>query len=389
MSERLHGEAGFAKRTVAIGTAAALGLGALGFGLLRDGGGAEQRDPRPAATAESMGFCDDSEFGNPAAQADLFIDSAFLPKTEALSSENATQHIDSLFDDNGPLGSSIDRGSLAAVEALITAPAHDGVATDPNYSYLTTFREKMAAYNAEGGLELAEDDCGVTRDTLVQTASYNEGWAQAGETVVLANALRNLENYHVTGLELKEVVTTQVLGGIQFRLNTSVRGIDGFVEVLLAADGNMYLKGLNPNQLGTTFVEEGPAGTEETEGPVGTTPTEAPTGGGGVSGNDGGGETEGGAPGGDGPGCDGVGTGCEGEGPGGPGGPGGNGDDEEGPAPTTPPATSPPATSPPATSPPTTQPEPTPTTSTTQPPEEPKGEEPPADCANNPYDPRC
>src|SRR4051812_20175369 len=73
--------------------------------------------------AEVLKGCeaDNIEFENVASNPSKYETTAFLPKTSELKDEEAVRgYVNSLFNENGPLGTKIDRASLAAVWAVFT-----------------------------------------------------------------------------------------------------------------------------------------------------------------------------------------------------------------------------------------------------------------------------
>lgn len=215
--------------------------------------------------------CDTSNFANVSARPNEYNDTAFLPHTDKLgNNDEASQYVLSLFDQNGPLAGQLDPVSLAAIEAVAVVPSHDGVATNPDYDYVKTFKDKYAAYSqSDGGLELAKKDCVVARDTLVQTGQFNGTWAVKGETVTLFKALRDTNNqdvakrYNIIDMKPVKVVTQDTLGGVEFTVRASNKGIDGFISILLTKEGDLYIKGFTEGQgTGTAPIEnnQAPAG---------------------------------------------------------------------------------------------------------------------------------
>lgn len=255
--------------------------------------------------------CDDLTDASSANHATGYNHKDFLPKAgEVTDKEKAQTYIERLFNSNGPLAGKGDYASLAAIMAVVVEPAHDGVAANPNYDYVGAFNDKIASYSAEGGTSLARKDCKQAFDTLVQVASYDDNWAQLGETVTAINAMRGSDN-NIIGMSLEKVVTLNTLGGIVLRLRTTSKGIDGFTDVLISTnkdgnyDGRLFVKGLTKGDGGTpdvtgkakvpakpkqqkgkaqsggntnTGTNEGNKGTGGSAGPKGTNPEAGPGG---------------------------------------------------------------------------------------------------------------
>ncbi len=219
--------------------------------------------------------CNSSEFANVSARPNEYNATAFLPHTDKLGNDDeASKFVLSLFDQNGPLAGQLDPVSLAAVEAVVVVPSHDGVATNPDYDFVKTFKDKFAAYSqADGGLDLAKKDCVTARDTLVQTGQFNGTWAVKGETVTLFHALRDTDNqdaakkFNIIDMKPVKVVTQDTLGGVEFTVRATNKGIDGFISVLLTKEGDLYIKGFTEGQgTGTAPIENNaaPAGNPKT-----------------------------------------------------------------------------------------------------------------------------
>ncbi len=193
------------------------------------------------------------ESGNP----DKYVATAFLPQqAKPVSSKGeAAKHVASWFDADGPLGTKIDSASLAAIQATIVGPAHDGEAVNPKFDYLKAFSDAAARYAApQGGLEAARKDCATTAETLVQTGDFNGEWAQPGETITRIVPVRDANN-KIIGMKLEKVVTEAKLGGVDFQLRQTSKGLDGFTDVLVTQNGTEYVKGLTVGEGGTAAGE--------------------------------------------------------------------------------------------------------------------------------------
>lgn len=370
---------GLREKLVATAMLTVLSVGALACG---SGEGDDSDAARTSiADLDRVAACEDADFASAGYNNDDWARAGFVPRAEeeTVDTNTASNRIHRLFMINeegpdGPLGAEIDKVSLAAFVAAITKPATDGGRINPTYNYGEAFANTYFDYRADGGEELARQDCATTLDTMILTAEYDDDWAM-GETVTRLAAVRNDEN-RLTGMRVTEVVVSddEPLTGVAFKLNRNRElddgtVIDGFVEVLLGDDGVLYVKGI-PIEAGTFTLDDAqaPSDQQDTEDVEGTENPGVSNGGGGGSGN---GAGEGPGHNGDTRGCDGTcGTGSSGGGTGGgcgggcgTGG-GGGGTGGGGGGGTTPPVTQPPVTQPPVTQPPVTQPPVT----TTQPP---------------------
>ncbi|MGB4758501.1 MAG: hypothetical protein WBP26_00415 [Candidatus Saccharimonadales bacterium] len=205
--------------------------------------------------------CVEVSFANMSSNPNEYFADAFLPKTEGLNStEDVEAYAARLFTE-GPLskisGKGTDPASLAAIMSALTVPARDGNAVDPNYDYVASFNTHFAEYQTTGGTEKAKDDCKKTADTIIAVGGYEKLWAGSGDTVTQLVPVRlgaevGAAANSIAGLELRQVVLGQELGGLLLRLrDTSGNGVDGFTEVLLSKDGTMFVQGPIP-QSGAT-----------------------------------------------------------------------------------------------------------------------------------------
>lgn len=263
------------KMLTGLGLAGALVLGGVAtdnFGFSDNGrheaavSPAGDNSPEQAKTVD----CNDSVFEAVASNSSKYESEAFLPKSDKVNSDaDVAGYIKGLFDKDGPLGSKIDAASLAAVEATFTKPAHDKAQLNPNYSYSTEFGKSLSEYVAPGGLEKAQADCQLTRDTLNQVASYKAGWAKAGDKVTLVSAIRDKSN-KITGYKAQNIVIGEDIDGLRLALDTTNRGIDGFPEgAIEPKTGKMWLKGVNESQTGAVNFDTGSAGPEAGKGASG------------------------------------------------------------------------------------------------------------------------
>lgn len=414
-------------RRVKIVGATALAAAAVGYGIEAFAGGGSDgpvranADPVAASFKYNQPNCKDFAYNDISSNPNQFTAKAFLPKIEGKSAQT---YVDSLFSKNGALTN--DAHSLASVMAAIVEPSLKTSINDPNYSYIQTYKEKIAAYQAEGGQKVAARDCETAYDVMTQIGSDTDNWTGPGDRVSYVAASRS-HKYRIDGMLLsKPQIVQRNLSGIEFVLNNTAKGLNGQelqsgASVLVQPDGTMVIKGLKPTQAGTSMqqtghkqhqkhhknqhnhhmnhkgTEQGQVSTGSAGGSVGITETQASTGtstttvpgttegqGGtpsngtfGTSHNSG----ESNVPGPvkeTGPGSTAGNGGPTGHAPGnapsfGGGGPGPSGETPSAPAPsappveTTPPTTTPPAETPPTTPPPTTPP-PTETPPTTPPP---------------------
>jgi hypothetical protein len=244
-------DGGFVKlRTAAIAAVAVLGLGVGARGVF--GGGNEGGGNGTTATTTPVGGydtdsgCDVFVDAQAATEGNLYDSKAFLPKFEKDDS-NAKVVIDNLFNTNGPLSNKGDIDSLAAFMAVIGTPANDGKAVDPTFNHGEEFRRKVATYRSNG-LNEARQDCAEAYDTAVQTAQYEQKWANEGDTVTLIEAIRDEDN-NIIGMIPTKTVTGADLGGVSFEVRNTSDGVDGFTSVLYhEGDGKLFVKGITTGE---------------------------------------------------------------------------------------------------------------------------------------------
>lgn len=198
-----------------------------------------------ASGTNAVAGCDVGAIANLSANPAKFDQSAFLPRTpdgiDNASEAEAVINADKLFVEDD----TINTPALAAVMSAITTPSSDSKVTGTSYNYVAQFDSKMAEYKAgDGSLEVAKDDCVSTIETLKQTGEFTEDWAGTGDKVVQISAVRNSNN-KIYDMKLEKQVTKEPLSGVAFKVRpTSGEEIDGFNEVLLTADGEMFVKGV-------------------------------------------------------------------------------------------------------------------------------------------------
>lgn len=218
--------------------------------------------PGPKSIAEvTAEACANSEFGAEINNRDNYLTTAFLPKASKplTSKDDVSKHVGGWFDQDGPLGGGkIDTASLAAVTAVIVEPAHDGAAAKLDYNYLEGYRAAAARYaDPQNGLASARKECAAAANTLRQTAELNPNWAQKGETVTRFVPVRDLNNpdpakrNQIVGMKLEKIETLGTLGGIEFKLRDTSKKLDGFISVLVADNGDMFVKGFTVGEGGS------------------------------------------------------------------------------------------------------------------------------------------
>ena len=351
-------------------------------------------DGTPAVSAaEAHNNCDSLVSAEAASNSSNYNTEAYLPKTGNIKNQDdAQKYVTSLFGKNGPLAGKGDYASLAAIDAAVVKPAHDGDAVNPKFNYLDAFSRSLSGFRAAGGNVVAQKTCNTAYDTLVQVASYTDSWVQKGETVTELQAIRDKSN-DIIGMKLVPTVTGTTYQGILLQFNNkTTKGLDGFTDVFIASnqgdlEGRMFVKGATTGQSGkqtpntseVTVPAQANQQNRNNRGQAGT------NGGGQHNGNNQGVGNTGGAAGPNGNNPE-AGPGGNTPSPGGPGEttpgttPGGTtpgGTTPETTPGTTPGTTTPPETTPPTTTPPSTTPTTRPPSTTTLPPKSPPGTLPP------------
>ncbi len=246
----------FGRTTAALAVVGVLAVGCAG------GDGSREEAMGEGGEGSAAAHCDDIELGSVAVDPQKYNRRAFLPMAEGdvEDTDAAVEYINGFFED-GPLGNRVDPVSLAAVMAVITEPAHDDGVVDPSFSYLNAFASTLVTYEGRGGEAVAAEDCRQTLETLIQTAGYEENWAQDGETVTRFTPVREVDNdedgtWRLEGMRIDEVVINNQLGGVVFKMRPSNRGIDGFTEVLVNPEtGQMFVKGA-PIETGSFTLDD-------------------------------------------------------------------------------------------------------------------------------------
>ena len=246
--------------------ALALGGGVFGASLISSKG--ESHGPA-VALADSSGnnACDQFEISAAGTNEPARFDSgAFLPRNTVSNDESAKTFINNLFGKQGTIAKG-SPDSLAALMATVAIPAERGVVNDPNYDYVKAYQDKIAAYNAAGGKQVASDDCNKAFSIITQVAGYNNQWARSGDKVSTFKANRN-GAYEIDSAELTRPEVTQgTLSGVELVLRNTTKGVNGeplqgFASVLIAQDGNLYIKGLRPTQSGRSTKHKGVGGNQ-------------------------------------------------------------------------------------------------------------------------------
>lgn len=215
--------------------------------------------------------CGQAKFDSP--EAPLNADSSkydaggFLPNTPIINTDQAQANINVNFN-TGPLGTTIDPMSSAAIYSFITGPAKNGPATDNNYNYTDAFATKVAEYSAPGGLDKAKQDCKDSYSTMQQTAQYKDNWAVNGDAITKLAAIRNEKN-QIVGMELQPSTATASMNGVEYTWRTTAKDLKGFDSVL-QINGNFYVKGTHNGSVKVTPGGEVKATTDQTGVPAGS-----------------------------------------------------------------------------------------------------------------------
>lgn len=307
------------------------------------------------------------------------------PKSEFTGNNSAAKYSQDLFDKDGPLAGTADAGSLAVISAAISTPALEKSSTSTDYSYTEQFSNdlsKLTSDNEKVASDFAKELCTEQVGVLGKTAGYEETAIADGEQYTEFRAINGKNS--LTGLRLVRKKADRAISGLVYKVQNQQEGqtkLHGFTKVIVEGDGTIDILGYLPTSGKQSADRPGTSnGSKSTKGTgVGQETT----------GHDGGGIKKGEQ------GCGDSGkTNC--------GGGEGTNEGNEGKTPgktkkpqstpTPPPQRTPEPT---PTPPPQQTPEPTPTPSKTPEPSPTpertpaKGEEPPADCNNNPNDPRC
>lgn len=246
-------EAGKISRLALIKSGAAmLGIAVVATACASGDGKGLQRttaERAPATAGEAADNCANLDFEPVAANSAKYQSEAFLPKAKDVNSAAEAQvYVKQLFG-KGPLATKTDVASLAAINALVVAPSHDGEAVDPNYDYSAQWQRSMNEYTSAGGHQTAVEDCTAAYSTMTQTAEYKRNWANPTETITEFQAVRG-ENNRIIGFKPTKVVLTGNLSGIELAKRPSSKGIDTFTPVLISTtenggwDGRLFVKGV-------------------------------------------------------------------------------------------------------------------------------------------------
>ena len=130
-----------------------------------------------------------------------------------------------------------DPATLAALMAAVGEPSRDGETTvNPNYDYVQTAVDKLAAYNAAaGGKEAAHADMDHLLKAFAQMYSFSETAITKGEVMSALVPTRNEQNV-VNGYNAEtDIVAVEDIAGIVFELPDYAKGkgIDGINKVVI------------------------------------------------------------------------------------------------------------------------------------------------------------
>lgn len=252
---------------------------ASGCGLF-GGEDAPKDDGKTPPTFETaQNFCKSGEWGHPSANAKNYNSSAFLPHTmpgkgELDSPEKVPDYIANLF--RSPLGKNRDMASLAAVMTLVVDRATSGVGVNPDFDYLTAYKQKVDAYQGPDGEKLAKADCARANEVLPQLAVYTGDFAEGGVTIAEFSAVRGdiqegnktIKN-GITDLHQGDYAPSKPMKGILLSFNNTAKDGDGykitdFNGVLISTDeagridGNFYVRGIRQGTNGNAGANLAP-----------------------------------------------------------------------------------------------------------------------------------
>ena len=195
--------------------------------------------------------CQDVSFESPdpTSNPDEFSAQAALPR---LGDKDAQEYVsDSLFGADGAALKS--KQSLATLSMISDSFLKKNV-NDPNFSYIDSYTSFLGSFKSESQAAIA---CDNSYATIYQLAEDNDSWARPGDHVSKLKFNRD-GSYKIVDAELtKPQVVQEMLGGIEISARDTYdevdgREIQGAPSALITKDGDVYFKGLNPSDAGST-----------------------------------------------------------------------------------------------------------------------------------------